>query len=175
MNNLKVGDTAWVANVGNQQILILCEICFGKKVVTLVLGNGEHVELPCGYCGNGYEAPTGKNSIYKFVSEPKQIVIDEVKTNETINGTVKTYCSGHRHYEENQIFLTGEQAEIECEKIKTKMENDQQTRAEHIKKDVKKSFAWNAGYHLKRAKDDEKSAEYHRSMVKLCNERKREN
>ncbi len=48
------------------------------------------------------------------------------------------------------------------------MEEEQKTKAIYLKKEAKKSFAWNAGYHLREAKNHRKQAEYHDTKAIFC-------
>ncbi len=55
MPKFKVGDTVWVAKCRYEPVQKLCPTCFGKKEVTLILGNGDSVILPCNSdLGYGY-------------------------------------------------------------------------------------------------------------------------
>ena len=60
MKARKVGDCLWWAVVEKHaQVEIPCPVCYGKRKVNLILGNGDVVALPCTYCSPGYESPRG--------------------------------------------------------------------------------------------------------------------
>ena len=171
MPKFKVGDTVWIAKCGIESVRKICPTCFGKKEVTLILGNGDSVILPCKGCGPGYDPPGGYISEYEYVTEPDSAVISGM-TIEINHGEENVRYHGlQRVYDEKDIWATKEEAQIVAEEKKAQLDKDQVTRAEHIKKDVQKSFSWNAHYHMRHAKKDRESAEYHDKMAVLCKAR----
>lgn len=175
MSEWKIGDTAWVAGVGTKQLTRPCRVCAGKRVVTLILGTGESVELPCGYCGHGCDSPTGQETFYEFCADARHDVITGINTRQTRDGTVREYvCTAGVLREDESLLMTREAAEAACAAKVAAREEEQNTRAENIKKNVSKSFAWNAGYHLREAGRCEKQAEYHRGKAVLCKARAKE-
>ena len=176
MKQYKVGDVVWWAMIERyKQVTKPCPICFGNKEVTLILGNKEQVILPCNYCRSGYDDPSGTIIEHEWHGVPKQITIDGMEVQINSLGEKREYHSGSptSHYilTDDDIFDTEEEALKKCEAIKQKVENEERTRAEYIKKDKVKSFSWNAGYHLREATRLEKDAARHREQAKLCKER----
>lgn len=171
MPQFAVGDKAWYAKCQWEPIRQTCPTCFGKKEVTLILGNGESVLLPCGGCSPGYELPTGYISVYDYVVKPEPITITSM--NIEINGDREkvTYYSGSYCFDDLDVFPTEEEARIKAEAKKKKLDEDQRTRVEYIKKNVHKSFTWNAHYHIREAKRHKKEALYHEEKARLCKER----
>lgn len=180
MARFKVGDKVWAAHFNhNEQVRVPCYICYGTLKVTLRLGNGEEVELPCDYCGKGnWGNPTGYEIEYKPVSEPEFVLISGMNITVNSKGEQAEYWNGadscHRIYSEDKLFESREEAEAKSKELMEEWLNEQRTRAEYIKADVKKTFAWNAGYHLRYAKKLEKDIEDHREKAKLCKERSKE-
>ena len=165
---LKVGDKAWYAKCNWEPIRQLCPTCFGKKEVTLILGNSGRVVLPCGGCSHGFGIPTGFMSEYDYVVEPELIIITGIDIE--IDGENKRvrYHSCSYSFDAIDIFLTEEEARIKAEEKKKKLDEEQRTRAEHIKKDVHKKFSWNAHYHMREAKRLREDALRHDEKAKLC-------
>ena len=172
MNKIRnINDVVWWATYENKEVSKQCIVCYGKKEVTLVLGNGDNVTLPCSYCGTGYEEPRGYTREYEFVSNVQQIAIDKVSIEKTLVGDIVEYSYGCYCLRPDMIFDTKEEAE---EKIKTLIAariGDENTKSEHIKKDKYKSFTWNAGYHMREAKKAKEQVEYHEKKAILCKER----
>lgn len=171
----KIGDFVWVPYFNsNTYVQVPCGVCYGKKVVTLILGNGDSVELPCGYCAKGYDSPTGWEVEYRPKSEPKQIRIAGMKVEVTEKGEIVEYWSGpencHYVYSEDKVFATREEAGAKGEGLMAEWLANQQ-KADYIKHDKKKNFVWNAGYHLRKIKQCEKEIEYHKEKAKLCKKR----
>jgi len=167
MKNYALDDVVWLAKCGTQQVVKPCLVCHGKLQVTLVLGNGDEVILPCDYCGRGYEYPSGIISEYEYVAAPIQVTITGIEIRRD-----KTEYSGEGyHLDSDKIFDTKEEALAKCQLIANELEKDQSQRSEYLKHDTKKTFSWNAGYHLRAAKKCRKDAEYHESKAILCKER----
>jgi len=173
-----VGDIVWVAQFNPRKgVNVPCPVCYTKKVVTLILGNDDRVELPCSFCKSGYEAPSGYVTDYQADNAPMHIIIDGMETNKTKSGTKIKYWVGadncHTIHHEENIFDTKEAA-FEAGKIMMEeWQTEQQARADWIKHDKNKSYAWNAGYHMRLVKKYEKDILYHKDMAKLCKDKKK--
>jgi hypothetical protein len=175
MRHYKVGDKVWIAYCGTQKVEKPCPICFGKKEVILILGNEDRVVLPCEYCELGFSNPRGVVTECEYIAEPKMVIIEEVVTTQAVDGERNEYrynitsCSC-LHLDEDEVFDTRENALIKCAEVIKEREEEQITRTERIKANQRKSFAWNAGYHLGEAKKNKEEAERHEKLAKLCNE-----
>jgi hypothetical protein len=171
-----IGDRPWLATVGRKSVERSCPICAGKKQVTLILGTEESVILPCSYCAPGYEEPRGWVTEYEFISNAEQLTICEMRVKSNSDGEKREYIfSGNRYVDdENKLHHTREEALVECEVLCKQIEHDENTRSEYIKADKKKTFSWNAGYHLREAKRDEESAARHRRQAALCKAKSKE-
>ena len=171
MEKYKVGDKVWVAWAGHRNISEPCPVCFGKCQVTLILGNNESVILPCDYCAKGYMAPTGTITETRYSAGAELKIIDTVDVTQTATGETYEYHSGHYILRAEMCFNTEAEALACCESIAEELNKEQETRAEHIKANVKKTFSWNAGYHLREAKRKESEAVRHREKAMLCKSR----
>lgn len=173
MPQFVVSDKAWYAKCQWEPIRQTCPTCFGKKEVTLILGNGESILLPCGGCAPGYNPPTGYISEYDFVVKPEPITITGM--NIEIDGGEERvrYNSGSYCFDDTDVFPTEEEARIKAEAKKKELDEEQRTRAEHIKKNVHKSFSWNAHYHMREAKRHRKDALYHDEKAQMFNSKAR--
>ena len=173
-----VGDIVWVAQFNPRKgVNVPCPVCYTKKVVTLILGNDDRVELPCSYCKSGCEPPSGYVTDYQANNRPKQITIDGMDINKTSTGTKIQYWDGnkscHYVYDEEKVFDTKEAADEACKIRIEKWQAEQQARADWIKHDKNKSYTWNAGYHMRLVKKYEKDILYHKDMAKLCKDKKK--
>ena len=173
MTKFKIGDMVWHARfLRGAAVQVPCPVCYEKLKVTLILGNGDSVELPCDYCGKGnLGVPTGYDTEYQTVNEPEQIIIEGMDVEITRSGEKVQYRAGHYIYYEEDLFTTQEEAVLRSDELRKEYEESEKKRNDYIKEDVKKSFAWNAGYHLRKAKSAETEAEYHRGKAKLCKDR----
>lgn len=166
-----LGETAWFARTGFQEIQEPCPICFGNKSVVVVLGNGDEVSVPCSYCGVAYMSPTGTIAAYRGEPAAERVTIAgrEIREGEKTEVTYNGY--GGRFYYSYQLFETEAAALAASKELCEKELKDRETRAEWIKKDKIKSFAWNAGYHLRAAKKLRSDIEYHERMAVVCKSR----
>jgi len=174
LSKYQVGDTVWHARCDFLPIKKPCPVCFGERQVTLILGNGDHVALPCDYCHVGFNPPTGQVSEYEYVIEPKLVNITAVElkvTETTVKAEYRDRCFVYR---DDTLFPTKEEAAVKGAELKAALEKEQETRADLIKKNVHKKFSWNAGYHLREAKRDRASAERHEKLAALCKARSQE-
>jgi len=171
MQQFNIGDTIYNARCQWAGKQTLCPVCFGKLQVTLILGNDDSVILPCNYCGKGFESPSGYVDEYDHVVESELITITDIKVEISSTGETYQYISCNRHFETENLFLNKEDAFVRAKEIKEQLDKEQQQRSDWIKKDKQKSFSWNAGYHLREAKKDRKSAEYHDQKAILCKQR----
>ena len=164
----KVGDQLWQARCKWLPVKKTCPICFGNKEVTLILGNEDRVILPCDYCGKGFDVPSGLVSEYEYVVEPELITVTSVEVSITDDKTFVEYRSGQFRLKEELLFDSEVDAIAKGSELKAKLEKEQQTKASHIKHDVNKTYSWNAGYHMRQAKRERQSAEYHEKKAVLC-------
>jgi len=170
----KIGDKVWVAWAERRDVTEACPVCFGKREVMLALGNGDTVVLPCDYCGKGYSQPIGKVTEIRFGAGAELKTIDQIETRHTSAGEEVEYRAGNYSLAPDRIFGTKEEALRKSEDIVVELNKEQITRTEYIKADVKKTFSWNAGYHLREAKNLEERAARHKLHAKLCKARSRE-
>jgi hypothetical protein len=165
----RVGDRVWMHHAETREVKLTCPVCAGNRIVTLILGSGESVELPCDYCGKGFEGPRGVVTEWEYSRGAEQLTIHEVRSIMTEKGEEVEYrLTDNRVGRDGEMFASRREAEVDCERVCTEIALAERTRAEYIKKDQARSYSWNAGYHMREAKRSEKQAEYHRSKFALC-------
>jgi hypothetical protein len=169
MSKFNLGASVWLASFGNKQVQKTCIVCAGKKTVELILGTGEHVILPCDYCGKGWDGPRGFTMEYEFSAGAEELTIRQVDTKKTENGEISEYhFYDSRFAKEEDVFATQEEALAKAEERCVQHEIEERTRAEYIKNNQAKSYSWNAGYWLREAKRMEENAIRYRERVILC-------
>ena len=169
-----VGDRVWLASCGTEQVTKPCPICYGKLRVTLLLGNGDSVDIDCDTCGNGYKQSRGVVQEYEYVAEATPIVITAVVVEQTMGSEKIEYRCGYTCPPPENLFLTESEALARCAEIVREEQERQATRVEYLKKKAQKSYSWNAGYHLREAKSLEERAKYHREKAVLCKAKSKE-
>jgi len=171
MNKFKIGEFVWAAHYGQTQVKKNCHVCFGKLEVTLILGNGDKVVLPCDYCAKGYDAPRGFDYEYEYIVEPVQVRIDSIIHHETTNGIKTEVRTTPYLYDQEDLFPNKEDAMSRSKEKAEQKKAEQEQSIEWLKKSKKASFAWNAGYHLKEVNNLKKKIEYHERKAQLCKAR----
>ena len=90
MKEFNVGDKVWWAKYQNQIVKKVCPICDGKLKVTVILGNGDHVETDCTYCERGFRK-YGYVEEYEYVAAVEQVEITHKEVSEGANGRTVEY------------------------------------------------------------------------------------
>lgn len=174
MKEYHVGDVVWVARCAPYaEKRVPCPVCFGKREVTLILGNKDTVVLPCENCQLGYDPPTGYVTVREPVVKAERVTIDRVKITETTEGQVREYATNMvtsgagttcQILGNDKIFDTEEEALIRATEDAQKMNNENR----NPKAKFDRSYTWNAGYHMREAKRLQRQVEYHEKQAVLC-------
>ena len=161
----KIGDTVCTVYAGPTQVTRPCRACAGTRVVTLILGSGEHVQLDCGACQLGYDFPRGVETDYAFEARATPYQVTGVEVVESEKGEEVRYRSGGENaysilYHE-KCFATMDEALANGATLVAEHEAEAERRIASKEKDQAKSYAWNAAYHLREAKRHRAEAERH--------------
>ena len=165
-----VGDIMWVADAGSTKRTRACRVCNGEKTVTLVLGSGEHVRLDCDFCSRGYESPSGIEQYYDYAAQPTPHRITGIEI-VILNGQeIVTYREGSENawqsFKAANCFATSDAALERCAEliVERAAEIERQFRC---KTNGAKTYAWNAGYHLREAASARKQVAYHEQKAAI--------
>jgi len=170
-----VGDSVWIASYEVRKEKVTCPVCFGKLQVILIFGNDDQVIFPCDYCAKGYETPRGWVEEYRCEPRCESIKISGREIRETEGMTEVRYNSyDSRTHNSKDIFETKEEALIEAQKRADLKTEEEKTRAIYLKKNINKSYGWNAGYHLREAKRLKEQIAYHEQRAILCKAKDKE-
>ncbi len=170
-NKIKIGDTIYVSKFGREQIKRDCPVCFGKRAITLILGNDDSVKMPCEWCGRGCDPPCGYVTEWRMIAGVETVVVSQIRTRQTAVENEIEYQAGSYIYYTKDVFSTEEEALAESNRRAKQHNLDQETKAEHIKGKPDKNYSWNAGYHMRESKKAEGKVEYHSKMAKICKAR----
>jgi len=171
MKKYKVGDVVWVASFEHTKKTKPCPVCFGELKITLILGNGDQVVLPCDYCGKGYDGPKGYVSDYEYIADAKKEVITAVNITQTAAGEKIEYRSKHYILYPDKILDTEKDAIQRSNELAAEYKKERETQARHIKNNTNKTYSWNAGYHMRAVKQAKHDLEYHEKMATICKQR----
>jgi len=172
MNEIKIGDTVWTASFQARKVQRECPVCFGNKEVTLRLGNGDEVLLDCDYCGHGFHDPTGYVTCYERTPKAEPVIVQRIASEVSEDGTTYRYhFNGSSYVGNDEVYASREEALTAAHEKAEQYQREEDERAYHIKRNVNKTFAWNAGYHLREAAECRRRAEYHDRKAVLCKAR----
>jgi hypothetical protein len=161
----KVGDKVWYATFGSREIQVPCPVCYGNKTVTVILGNGDEVAVECDYCQKGFSGARGFVTEYEHSPAAEYLTIQGCRIEQDMDGDKVQYTSNHYSLYPEKMFDTEEEALEHAVKM---AEEDAQRKSEKPKYKNEKSYAWNAGYHMKQAQSKRKEADYHEVKAKIC-------
>jgi hypothetical protein len=124
MTKFNIGDTAYQAHAGQEQIWVTCPECLGSGRLRVILGDDTEVSIHCVCCERGYEGSPGKVHTYKFMSEVRTGTITAVE----MRGSILHYSLDGWSDSDNSIFATREEAEARAKELVTEHEADERRR-----------------------------------------------
>jgi len=163
-----IGDKVWYANRDSTQERVTCPECFGKKYLTVILGNDSRVTIDCAGCAAGYNPPRGYVTYYKQFVNVSQVVIDKVEVScEYVKyGFNKTECCCYIG-KDTDVFSTKEEAEIRATELAEQW-NREQLEKIHRKEKNNRTWAWHVLYHRNQIRDAEKTIEYAKKKLEAA-------
>ena len=171
MKEYKVGDKVWYATFDQREERVPCPVCYGNKKVVVVLGNGEEVQVDCRYCEVGFEGSKGWVKEYTKLPRAEYRMIHKITIEEDMGKRVFEFQSDHYLLKPDQMFETEEEA-MEYAVVMAEKENRASVNKPKYKDE--KTYAWNAGYHMKQAERNRKEAVYHEEKAKICKSKAKE-
>lgn len=154
-----------VATGGIREVQHKCPVCYGKCVVTVILGNDDHVQTLCDYCGKGYEGPRGYVVEREYTTEVKEITITGKEIRETESGRSVEYRHNSYILHDGIICDTREEAEVERQKIADAHKITELERLQRGKDNNVKSYSWHVGYHQRQLKEAQRQVDYHATKI----------
>ena len=156
MKIYNIGDQVWCASTGTKEKSKTCLECFGKKYLTVILGDDSQVTIPCAGCAAGYDPSKGYVTYSEFGIDVFQAFIERV---EIERAGVKYSMSNHYYFKDNEVFETKEEAEIKAKEKADEFNKEELTRI-HRKDKHHRDWSWHVYYHRKQIRDSEKTIEY---------------
>jgi len=165
----KIGDFVWVASLDKTELQTVCPECFGKKCLTVILGDDSSVTISCAGCSQGYQEPTGTISYWDWVPTAR---LQKITGMELSEDTVE-YRSNYHCLYADKVFATQEEALVAAAKLAE--EQNQRDKEQLFKKEKNnRTWAWHVTYHRRQIKHLEKSLEYHRSKLAVAKTKTKE-
>lgn len=156
----------WINSSCNYQKQIPCPMCFGKRFVTITLGDGSQIESMCGMCDRGIEHATGTATVWEPSAVVEAVTIQGISTRDGVQ-----YEIGYRTVREHELFATQEEADIACAiELKRVKAQAEQYYKDNFRTCTKKQI-WSAGYHRSCIEREERSIEWHKMRLGLIKDK----
>jgi hypothetical protein len=166
VSELKVGDEVWCAESQPREVRITCPVCFGKRAVRVILGDGTVVETLCDYCGRGCEGPHGWTMEYD--RNPRAVLrrVTEVRARDTSSGREVQYLVDGGWCPSAEDVFADEASALARARVKAaEMEAADEEGRRRNKDGTVKHLSWTVGYHRREAKEHRRQIEYHESRA----------
>src|ERR1035437_864103 len=103
-----IGDTVWVAcSSAYSEVWVTCPHCFGKKFLTVILGDDSKITIDCECCKEGWQGCRGMIQEYQFVARAYETVISEVE--------LRNEKFQYNNNDEENVFATKAESESRAE------------------------------------------------------------
>jgi len=157
----KIGDKVWFAQIKSGEDKVLCPECFGKKYLTVILGDDTRVSIECVGCKRGYNEPTGyvyyfKRFVDVFLVTIERMEIEKDKVEYGFNGCYQT--------KESRLFIDKESAEKEAARLIEELNKEELAKI-YTKEKHNHNWAWNVYYHRNCIKKAQHELEYHTAKL----------
>lgn len=158
-----IGDTYYLPHHPPTQVTVPCPTCYGAKKVTVILGNGEQVEIQCEGCGRGFDGPSGCITEYRY--EPFVSTFTIASVHSMVNGEW-TLKSTQGETARLTDLLTSPAEAVEQARLNAAECVDQNNRVAEARSAAQRgNLAWSIPYHEKCIKDNEQKIAWHRTKV----------
>lgn len=146
MIKFTIGDTAYVARAGQEQVWITCPECLGSGRLRVILGDDSEVSIACECCSRGYEGSPGRMQTYAFVARTEEVLITGIES--SLHGMVlrtRYKFSGCSFEEEKNIFKTHDEALARATTLIEEHQTEETKRLKYKEKQHK-TWAWHVRY-----------------------------
>lgn len=171
------GDKVWHASFKRILKRVVCPECFGKKYLTVILGDDSRVIIDCAGCSAGYDPPKGYVEYFEHSADVELVTICEVRIYNSIeygfNHQESLDFTVHRIANDKNMFATKPEAEVRAQKLAEEW-NQEQLAKIHQKKNNDRSWSWHVHYYRKMIRDAEQTIEDARVRLDVAREEEKE-
>lgn len=166
----EIGQVVYVVSCHpHVRVEVPCPVCFGKREVQIILGDGTVERIECEACGIGsLTGPTGLVDSWKAEILVSATTITGISI---YDGRWKYQTDGY-HSSADHILPTRELAEALRETLLPELQARAEADFERCIRDKKKHGAWTVRYHRECLKRLDREAEYHRRKMRELKEEK---
>lgn len=139
-----IGEQLWHAAPDPDAQWEVCDTCFGKLKITMVLGNGEEHVLSCAACTLGYGQPSGRIQTHRIRYAPKKFVPTKV----SMSGDEFHYSQDDTGQFAYATTLTRDHSECQvmCDELNAKHAAEEHGRVVSNRTSKRRDMAWSVGY-----------------------------
>lgn len=164
----QIGDKVyWVESHTHYGKSIPCPMCFGKRFVTIILGDDSRTDSLCVMCSHGLECATGLAKTWEAVAVICSGEITGISTRDELK-----YEVGYKTISAVEVF----DSEAAAIPVREEKQKETEERRDAWFKDsfvnCKKSQLWSAGYHRDCIKSAERTIQWHETRLNIIKERK---
>lgn len=168
MNKFDIGQEVWTSGYSRREKQKTCPDCFGKKFLTVILGDDSRVYIDCAGCSRGYESPCGYVTDYEYGERVEPRTITGMEINEEHGDQVIRYKFSCYTFESDLVFATREEAQEKSIELGKAQKLDDEKRMLTQKENRQRTWSWNATYHRSEIKRLEKDLAYHKEKLNVA-------
>lgn len=174
MKTYNIGDKVWYAKRQSKKEKVTCPECFGKRYLTVILGDDSKVTIDCAGCTAGYNSPTGYVTYYKRDIDVSKVTIGGIRiTCDCVEYEInKTSCSCNI-VKDSDIFWGRIEAEVRAKELAEEWNKEQLAKI-HRKVKNNHTWSWHVHYHRKQIRDAEKTIEYATKQLNVAKDKAKE-
>jgi hypothetical protein len=159
-----IGATVYHAQTQWREFSQGCPSCFGKKKLTIIMGDGTQHEIDCVECQVGYDPPRGYVMTRDNSTDVMERQVCEVTES---NDGFEYLLDNHYVGRQDTVFATREEAEAKAQEMCK--ERDEEERQKMARKErPEHSWAWNVSYHRRCIRDARKTLAYHEAKLGIA-------
>jgi len=160
-----IGDRVWYAGREGIEERVICPECFGKKYLTVILGDDSKVTIDCAGCGGGYQPPKGYVTYYEQSVKVEEVIIYkvEIESNSVRYGFNK-FDGRHYIVDDTEIRSTKKMAEIRAKELAEEW-NEKELARIHQKKKNNHTWSWHVHYYRRQIREAERTIEYAKARL----------
>ena len=164
MNLPTIGAAFWMPEGWSEKVILPCPACDGQLAVTVILGSGERVGVPCDGCGHGYDGPRGV--IEEWQSHPRAIPFEIAELVSLYNERWKVRSTTGAEAEMSNLYAT--EAEALAVAVQRAIEhNERNMQMRQHKRGRVQKHAWSILYHRGCIKDLERQIAWHTNRINV--------
>lgn len=162
MKTYNIGDKVWYARRQSKEEKVTCPECFGKRYLTVILGDDSKVIIHCAGCSStGYEEPRGYVTYYKQDIGVELVTICKVEIyhDHVEYGFDCVPGISHHIAKDTDLFRTKEEAEVRAKELAEEWNKEQLAKI-HRKEKNHRTWSWHVYYHRQEIRRAKETIEY---------------